>query len=228
MRIHFRTAVVPGTPDAAPMLGQQPDPNAQVTPEEVDDHEGGGTDPGDGSVVFATKADFVKHVNGIVQGRVARVEKKYLPVVQERDTLKTRVAELEGSDQKANQADSKIANLEKQLNDLLAYQKVTQRNELVRNIAKEHGLPDEFLARVQGDDEDSIAEDVQQLAALLNVTKTDTTKRPPVTTKPDGKDGKGGKGGSGQGGSEDDAANDPAKIAAEVGRFGHRGYVTAS
>ena len=231
-------AVIPGTPEAAPQH-QQADP-ADTSNDDVDttgadaddsaddDADDGDVGSGDGPVTFETKAAFVKHVNGIVKGRVARVEKKYAPVLQERDTLKTRVAELEGSDQKASQADQTISRMQKQLDDLLKYQATTQRNELVRSIAKDHGLPEEFIPRVQGDDEDSITEDVEQLVDLLKVDGKPAQKRAPKSTKPDGKDGKGGKGSDGKGGADDDSRNDPAKIAQEVGRYGHRPYVVSS
>lgn len=188
-----------------------------------DDDDDAGND--DAPVTFESKDAFAKHVNGIVQKRLKREVSKYAPIVTERDTLKTRVAELEGADNKASQADQTIAKMQKQLDDLLKYQSTTQRNELVRSIAKDHGLPDEFLARVQGDDEDSITEDVEQLVDLLKIDGKTQQKRPPKSTKPDGKDGKGGKGADGKGGAEDDARNDPKKIAAEVGRYGHRPYI---
>lgn len=196
---------------------------ADAGAENDDDSDDGGND--DGPVTFESKDAFAKHVNGIVQKRLKRETSKYAPIVAERDTLKTRVAELEGSDQKASQADQTIAKMQKQIDELLNYQSTTQRNELVRNIAKEHGLPDEFLTRVQGDDEDSITEDVEQLVDLLKIDGKTQQKRPPKSTKPDGKDGKGGKGSDGKGGAEDDAKNDPNKIAAEVGRYGHRPIV---
>lgn len=175
-------------------------------------------------VTFATKADFVKHVNGIVKKRLDRETKKYAPIVAERDTLKERVAELSGADKDKTAADKQIEALSKQVTDLLSYQQTTQRNELVRNIAKEHGLPDEFLARVQGDDEDSITEDVEQLVELLKIDGKPAARVTKVTksTKPDGKDGKGGKGSDGKGGADDDAKNDLDKIAKSIGRYGHR------
>ena len=216
--------VTPGSPESVQQNDAEAD-NSDVDTTGADagddDSDDDGDESGDGPVTFDSRDAFVKHVNGIVSKRLQRNEKKYAPIVAERDTLKTRVAELEGSDQKASQADQTISKMQKQLDDLLKYQATTQRNELVRNVAKEHGLPDEFLARVQGDDEDSITEDVEQLVALL---KIDGKPAPKVTktTKPAGKDGKGGKGTDGKGGAEDDARNDPKKIAAEVGRYGHR------
>lgn len=179
-------------------------------------------DDGTPEVTFATKADFVKHVNGIVKKRLDREVKKYAPIVAERDTLKERVGELSGADKDKSAAEKQIEALSKQVSELLSYQATTQRTELVRNIAKEHGLPDEFLARVQGDDEDSITEDVEQLVELLKIDGKPAPKRVPKNTKPDGKDGKGGKGSDGKGGAEDDAKNDLDKIAKSIGRYGHR------
>ena len=215
--------VIPGSPESGAPQDGLSDDSVDVSDDSTDDSPDEGV--GESPVTFDSKDAFVKHVNGIVQGRVARVEKKYTSVLQERDTLKARVAELEGSDQKASEADQTISKMQKQLDDLLKYQATTQRNELVRSIAKDHGLPEEFIPRVQGDDEDSITEDVEQLVSLLKVDGKPTPKRSPKSLKPDGGDGKGGKGSDGKGGSDDDSHNDPAKIAAEVGRFGHRPYV---
>lgn len=184
------------------------------------------SDNDDGSsdvVTFASKADFVKHVNGIVKKRLDRETKKYAPIVAERDTLKERVAELSGADKDKSAAEKQIEALSKQVTELLAAQATTQRNELVRTIAKDHGLPDEFLPRVQGDDEDSITEDVEQLVELLKIDGKPAPKvTTPKTTTPKGKDGKGGKGSDGKGGADDDARNDLDKIAQNVGRYGHR------
>lgn len=223
--------VTPGSAESAQQ--QQADAEGAAQNEDTtgadagdDGDDANDDDNADGPVTFESRDAFTKHVNGIVQKRLKRETSKYAPIVTERDTLKTRVAELEGADNKASQADQTIAKMQKQLDDLLKYQTTTQRNELVRNIAKEHGLPDEFLARVQGDDEDSITEDVEQLVDLLKIDGKTQQKRPPKSTKPDGKDGKGGKGADGKGGADDDARNDPKKIAAEVGRYGHRPYVT--
>lgn len=177
----------------------------------------------DEPVTFASKKDFATHVNAIVKKRLHRNEQKYAPIVTERDTLKKRVAELEPAANQQPNSVQQIEALSKQVSDLLQYQQTTQRTELVREIAKEKGLPEEFFSRVQGTDPDSITEDVEELVELLNVdTKTPGSHRPPKNTKPDGKDGKGGKGTGGKGGAEDDDKNDPAAIAKAVGRYGHR------
>lgn len=210
---------------------QQNDDVDDVDVDDVDDtndddaqDDSDDTDDGAPEVTFKTKADFVKHVNGIVKKRLDRETKKYTPIVQERDTLKERVAELSGADKDKSAAEKQIEALSKQVTELLASQATTQRNELVRTIAKEHGLPDEFLARVQGDDEDSITEDVEQLVELLKIDGKPAPRVTKVTksTKPDGKDGKGGKGSDGKGGADDDAKNDLDKIAKSIGRYGHR------
>lgn len=190
------------------------------TPDDSDDDDNAAPE-----VTFKTKADFTKHVNGIVQKRLKRETAKYEPIVKERDTLKERVGQLSGADKDKSQADQQIAALTKQVETLLEYQRNTQRNELVRNIAKDRGLPDEFIARVQGDDEDSITEDVDELVALLNVDAKPAPKRTPKTTKPAPKDAKGGKGSDGKGGADDDDKNDPVAIAKAVGRYGRRGLM---
>jgi hypothetical protein len=219
--------VIPGSPEAQQAQVQagaedDVDLDDDANDDGADDDSGAGG-AGDEAVTFASKQEFVKHVNGIVKKRLQRNEQKYAPIVAERDTLKKRVAELEPAQQGQASSVQQIEALSKQVSDLLSYQQTTQRNELVRSIAKDHGLPDEFFARVKGDDEDSITEDVEELVELLKIdTKNPGTQRPPKNTKPEGKDGKGGKGSGGKGGAEDDDKNDPAAIAKAVGRYGHR------
>jgi hypothetical protein len=171
-------------------------------------------------VVFKSKAEYATAVNGIVKKRLKRTEQKYAPIVSERDTLKKRVDELSGAEQGKSAAEQQIESLSQQVSTLLAQQATTHRNELVREIAKEKGLPEEFIPRVQGTDPDSITEDVEELVELLNVKPV--TPKISKVTKPAGKDGKGGKGSDGKGGSDDDDKNDPAEIAKAVGRYGHR------
>lgn len=222
--------VTPGTPEAQQAHIQANAEEEDVDLDDADDADDDGADDDSGndgqhaeSVTFASKQEFVKHVNGIVKKRLQRNEQKYAPIVAERDTLKKRVAELEPVQQGQASSVQQIEALSKQVSDLLSYQQSTQRNELVREIAKEKGLPEEFHSRVQGTDPDSITEDVEELVELLKIdTKNPGTQRPPKNTKPDGKDGKGGKGSGGKGGVEDDDKNDPAAIAKAVGRYGHR------
>jgi hypothetical protein len=176
----------------------------------------------EGPVTFKTRSEYIEHMNGAIKKRLARESRKTASIVAERDTLKEKVAELTPLSEGKDKSDQVVASLSKQVADLLSYQKATERNELVRNIAKEHGLPDELLPRVKGDDEDSISEDIQELAELWKVSAKPVKTPGSKSTKPPSVEGKGGKGSGGKGGDEDDSANDPKKIARKVGRFGHR------
>lgn len=214
-------------------VAQAPTAGPATEVEEADEDSATETSEGDESgsegdevepVVFKSKDDFVKSVNNIVKTRLDRVEKKYAPVVAERDTLKEKVAELTSKHEGAKSESDMIASMQKQLDELTTYRSTTQRNELVREVAKEKGLPDEFIARVSGDDRDSIEEDVEQLVGLLNVKPASPPKK--TTTKPPSNEGKGGKGSGGAGGDTDDAKDDPAAIAKSVGRYGQRPFFT--
>lgn len=204
------------TPDAGADEGGAENTKGAAALDDKDDDD----DDEDGPVTFASRTEFVNEVNRIVKGRLERKDRKYAPIVQERDTLKAEVEQLrplvEGKQTDDEKRTARETQLAKRLEELEAYQKTTQRNELVRRVAKDKGLPDEFIARVQGDDEDAITADVEDLVALL-------PKAPKVTkaTKPDSPDdGKGGKGsGGGQGGDHDEKI-DPRELANSIGRYG--------
>lgn len=191
------------------------------------DTDDGGDD--DGPVTFKSRAELVELVNKSVKSRVDRINKKYAPVVAERDTLKAKVEELtpivEGqlsADQKREQSERQ---LREQVNELLGYQRHTERNELVRRIAKDKGLPEEFIPRIQGDDEDAIATDIEEFVALLpektNPPKVSKTTKP--VTKHEGQGG--GKGSAGGDGNDSDEPIDPQKLAASIGRYGRNPYI---
>jgi hypothetical protein len=170
-----------------------------------EDGEPEGAGSGEEPVVFASKAKLTEFVNGVVTDRLKRVEKKYAPIVQERDTLKTKVAELESSAPDAEKSQREFAKLQSQIEELTNYRKTTERNELVRRIAKDKGLPEHFHGRVRGDDEDAITADIDELVSLIPAPSNGTPAGTPASKgKPSTKDeAKGGKGTPGSGSSDD-------------------------
>ncbi|AJD82101.1 scaffolding protein [Mycobacterium phage Azrael100] len=190
----------------------------------TDSGQDSGDDNADGPVTFESKADLVKYVNGIVKTRVARESRKYAPVVQERDTLKSELEKLRAqspeSKDSTTQPDPRVDELQKQLNELLEYRKTTERNELVRRVAKDKGLPEEFIPHVNivGDDEDDIASSIEDFVSLLPKNEQ---KQQNLKTKPDTKDeGKGDKGRGGNTKPDDNNDIDPKALAQKIGRYG--------
>lgn len=193
------------------------------------DDDSNGAEADDGSVTFKSRDHFVSAVNKIVKQRLDRNNKKYAPVVAERDTLKAKVDEwtplIEGKQTDDQKRQAREQAQQNQIDELLGYKRSTERNELVRRIAKDKGLPEEFIPRIQGDDEDTITADIEEFVDLLP-EKTAGTKVS-KTTKPGTKDeGKGGKRGTpGGAGTDDDETIDPQKLAASIGRYGRTPYV---
>lgn len=190
--------------------------------------DSGGEEDETGVVTFESKDAFVKAVNKIVKQRLDRNEKKYAPVVAERDTLKAKVDELlpqvAGNQTVDQKREAEFQKLQSQIHELSSYRKTTERNELVRRVAKDKGLPEEFVPRIQGDDEESITADIEEFVALLPEKSTGT--KVSKTTRPESKDeGKGGKGAAGGSGNDSDESVDPKKLAASIGRYGRNPYV---
>lgn len=158
---------------------------------------------------FESKDDATNWVNDKIQKRLAREKSKFDPIVAERDILKKRVEELEPFEQ-ATKTDTQRweeerTNLTKELERLQGFEKQTQRENLVREIAEEKGLPTRFLKRVSGEDADSITADIEDLLAVINDGKpTKPASRKPVD--PDEKPGGKGYGGGGSKSDSDDKA----------------------
>ena len=179
-------------------------------------------------VTFDNKKSFAAAVNKIVKQRLARNDKKYAPIIQERDTLKSKVTELttnpKGVDGGNDKSDPRVEAMAKQLEELTNYRANEERSKLVRRVAKDKGLPEEFIARIQGDDEDAITEDVESFLEVLK-----PIKRTPKETKPvDKTEGKGSKGAAGGNGSDSDEKVDPRKLANKVGRYGRNPYIVGN
>lgn len=204
----------------APIDGEEDgEPDAVVADDDPDDGE-----KGDEPVTFASKDEFIKHVNGIVKQRLDRNNKKYAPIVAERDTLKAEAEKRDkadlGNKSDEEQRNAREAAMQKQIDELLLDRKKSQRNELVRRVAKDKGLPEEFIPHVhiEGDDEDDIADSIESFVALLPAdSKVVKAKETKPSTKDEGKGGKGTGGGSGR---DNDEALDPKKLADKIGRYG--------
>lgn len=157
---------------------------------------------------FTTKEDAVEWVNDKVQKRLAREKSKIDPVITERDTLKKRVAELEPFEQ-ATKTDTQRwederAALASQLEELQTFRQKAERNDLVREIAEDKGLPSRFLNRVQGTDADSITADIEDLMTVLSDGKP---AKPAATRKPQDPDATPSSKGYSGGGAKDEPDN---------------------
>lgn len=155
---------------------------------------------------FSSKEEAAEWSNKIVQDRLARERKKLDKELSEYATLKAEVEELRPLKQ-ATQTDYERWEAEKnqlqaELNDLRSFRSQAERNDLVRQIADEKGLPARFISRVRGDDADTISADIEE---LMNVLEDGKPAKKPVQRKPVETDGdEPGKKGFGGGGSEGD------------------------
>lgn len=116
---------------------------------------------------FNSHKEFQDFMDKKIQERVARVEKKYAPVVEERDKLKTTVDEwtpvIDATKTDAQRWETEKASYDEELNALRAFKADSERMNLVRQLAEDKGLPARLVSRVQGDDADSITADIDSL-----------------------------------------------------------------
>lgn len=157
---------------------------------------------------FDSKEAFDEFVSNVVEKRLARERKKFDPLVAERDTLKAEVEELRPL-KKANETDAERWEKEKasfteELETLRTFKSKAERNDLVREIADEKGLPPRLVKWVAGDDSDSITQSVDDL--LNDLSEVGQSPKKPAQRKPKETDGDqpGDKGFSGGGSGEDD------------------------
>ena len=179
-----------GDPNAA---GAVDDP-AKVDETKVDE---------DKPVTFKSQAELDK----IIQDRVAREKNKNNELAQKNATLEARVQELEPLEA-ATQTDTQRWEKEKKAlleenAELKSYKANNERSNLVRDIAKDKGLPDGFLNRVSGDTPEEIAADVDSLLETLNGSVKAT--KPAATTRPTDSKSKTSKASHGGGDSDDDS-----------------------
>ncbi|WP_054173038.1 capsid assembly scaffolding protein Gp46 family protein [Mycobacteroides immunogenum] len=115
----------------------------------------------------------------IIADRIRRVENKY----KDYDELKDRASKYDdleaekGSD--VEKATRRYEKAEKDLADLQATIAKRDREDLVRDIGDELGLPAKLRARVQGDDETAIRADISELLDGLPAVKS-APAGPPV------------------------------------------------
>lgn len=175
---------------------------------------------------FESQDEATEWANDKIQKRLAREKKKYDPIATERDMLKSRVAELEPFEQ-ATKSDSQRweaerASLASELEDLKSFRAKAERNDLVREIAEDKGLPTRFFNRVQGNDAESITADIDDLLTVISDGKpTKPASRKPIET--DEKPGQKGYGGGGSKSETDDKAI-VDNIRKKFREQGHRTY----
>lgn len=200
-------------------------------PEDVDnaavesEDSGGDISPPDnnGWWKFQSKDEAVEWANDKIQKRLAREKSKYDPIVQAHDILKTEVESLRPL-KTANQTDterweSERASLTSELEQLRSFQSKAQRENLVREIADEKGLPTRFVSRVHGDDAESITADIDE---LLNVLGDGKATRQPASRQPKSADKTPAKG-QGGGGSDDEHVSADAILKRLSEKHGGRG-----
>lgn len=163
---------------------------------------------------FESKDAAEAWTNDLITKRLARQKKTQIdPLVQERDTLSAEVEQLrplrEATQTDSERWESKFNAQAEEITKLRDYQAQNERNNLVRNIADEMGLPASFLGRVSGADEDAIREDIQSVLDALSEGGFNSTGKvtpPQKNPKPAGNGG--GSVGSGGGSNQDEPSDD--------------------
>lgn len=126
-----------------------------------------------------------EQLNAIIKARLDREKEKY----SDYDTLSEKIKKLETENTKLKQTitdketsenttASKIADLEK---DVTTW----KQKSLKQQIAMKNGLPFDLADRLQGDSEESLNEDAERLASLVNVknyTQPLADKEPNIET----------------------------------------------
>lgn len=190
----------------------------EATPEVVSDAD---SDAGDvtppesnGWWSFGSKDDAAEWANGIVEKRLARERKKLEPIVAEHATLKAEVERLkpleDATKTDAQRWESEKETFARELEELRSYRSKSERDNLVREIADDKGLPASFHSRIRGTDADEIAADIEDLLNVLG----DGKPRKPASPKPKEADAdeRGEKGHGGGGGADDDGFSQEALL----------------
>lgn len=159
---------------------------------------------------FDSKDTAEEWANNLVTKRLARERKKYDPILEEHGKLKAEVEELRplraATQTDAERWEAEKTQLAKELEELRSFQQARVREDLVREIAEEKGLPVRFVSRIKGNDAEEIAADVDDLLNVLSLEDGKSTKRKPAALKPKAadEDSSSGRGYSGAGGGDDD------------------------
>lgn len=159
---------------------------------------------------FDTKDKAEEWANNMVTKRLARERKKYDPILDEHGKLKAEVEELRPL-KAATQTDSerweaKLQEVSQELEELRSFRSARERDDLIRDLAEEKGLPTRFVSRIKGGDAEEIAADIDDLLNVLSLEDGKATKKKPASQKPKAadEDSSSGRGYSGAGGGDDD------------------------
>jgi len=159
---------------------------------------------------FDSKETAEDWANNLVTKRLARERKKYDPILEEHGKLKAEVEELRplkaATQTDAERWEAEKVQLAKELEELRSFQQARVREDLVREIAEEKGLPARFVSRIKGNDAEEIAADVDDLLNVLSLEDGKATKKKPAALKPKAadEDSSSSRGYSGAGGGDDD------------------------
>lgn len=159
---------------------------------------------------FDSKETAEEWANHLVTKRLARERKKYDPILEEHGKLKAEVEELRplkaATQTDAERWEAEKLQLARELEELKSFQQARQRDDLVREIAEEKGLPSRFVSRIKGNDAEEIAADIDDLLNVLSLEDGKATKKKPASQKPKAadEDSSSRRGYSGAGGGDDD------------------------
>jgi membrane protein involved in colicin uptake len=160
---------------------------------------------------FDSKDTAEEWANNLVTKRLARERKKYDPILEEHGKLKAEVEELRplksATQTDAERWEAERLQFSKELDELKAFRESRERDDLVRDLAEEKGLPPRFASRIKGTDAEAIAADIDDLLNVLSVEDGRATKKKPASLKPkstEDDDSPSGRGYSGAGGGDDD------------------------
>lgn len=193
------------------------DDDIEVTTEEEVTEDGEATTPETGGWwSFKSKEEFQAKADEIVEKRLARERRKFDPIVQEHATLKSEVEELrplrDASLTDSQRWEAEKAAIQSELEELRSFKTTADRDNLIREIAQDKGLPEKLTRWVSGNDMDSITQSVEELLNDLSEvgqSKKPTTQRKPVELDADKP---GSKGYSGGGSDGDEAGALEARI----------------
>lgn len=134
--------------------------------------QGAGTNESDNG---ATGADKTSELQAQLDGAQKRIH-------QLNEEAKTHRLDAGTHKTRADDAEKRLADLEQQISDITSKLQDAEDQKSAASLAvlrmrvgRKHGLPDELVDRLQGNDEAAIEEDAQRLAA---VARTDGTRNP--------------------------------------------------
>lgn len=160
---------------------------------------------------FDSKDRAEEWANNLVTKRLARERKKYDPILEEHGKLKAEVEELRplraATQTDSERWESKLQEVTQELEQLRSFRSARERDDLVREIAEEKGLPSRFTSRIKGNDAEEIAADIDDLLNVLSLEDGKSARKKPASRKPkeaDDDESSSSRVYSGAGGSDDD------------------------